>query len=171
MATNPPRNNRPDSSGVTGFTSGSAGDRTPPDLALWGIRGLISVRRSTYPVSRLAERPKLNLLDVRIVCDDPAYECLVADPALTILLILLKPKPIAHAHGVPPLKPAGASCALPGIFRRSLTFTYHECPTVGRTHFGSRSDTPKSHRLKPVSPSTSPRGRGSGRLPLPGSGG
>ncbi|HSU60653.1 MAG TPA: hypothetical protein VLI55_15175 [Bryobacteraceae bacterium] len=39
-----------------------AGDRTPPDLALWGFAAWV-LSYATTPVSRLAERSKLNLLD------------------------------------------------------------------------------------------------------------
>src|SRR5579884_918035 len=42
LASNPPRNNRPDSSGETGLTASSAGNGTPPDLALWGSAAWIS---------------------------------------------------------------------------------------------------------------------------------
>lgn len=87
MATNPLRNNRPDSSGVTGSTSGSAGDRTPPDLALWGIRGLLMqiLDKLCFEAggaiqTQSSGRP--------YCCGDPAYECLVADPALAIHQIL-----------------------------------------------------------------------------------
>ena len=66
--------------------------------------------------------------------DDPAYECLVADPVLTIRQFLfISPAARFAPPWVPSLKPTGASCASVRIFRRSLTFTYHECPTSGLT--------------------------------------
>jgi len=128
VATNPPRNNRPDSSGESGLASSSADvNGNPPDLASWGSAAGFHQYAATFCFEAGGTiQTQSSVTPVPVGA--PANECLVADPVLTAVMIPFPAKltvPQTRFLPEPPAPPAPKYENLPAY----LTVTYHECPT------------------------------------------
>jgi hypothetical protein len=152
VATDPPRNSQPDSSGEadklaaiiqlrlgwTGFARPPVGDST-----------IARARYAAMLCLEAGETPKLNLLNARRFLSASAHECLVEDP------VLFDPSgscPFAAADrtylpGSP--KPPGGRLRAPTLtnFASLLTITYHERPL---NSLKIPYSTPIRYILKPV---------------------